>query len=254
MIEEEVYDEFGFQIDIEEQSYIREEFEKVFKVFVEHNYPEEGDTLMCSIHQSFHDEGHNCVACNLEESADLIASYLKNYKVFESSFSVFTSYIWFLYLMAIRIEEYINIMSLPEGVQQKKFGIFQKIKRWANFIKHPKAFMFVHHPCYSFEGLPIPSSCDENQHEIIIDDKFVKEFYSNGNKNGKLITKLTNKEGVRVEFPNPVNLMEEFVIAQKNFVDLICENKLIQEILEEKATRYYELEDNNNIEDLNNDN
>lgn len=249
MTEEETYQDFDFWVDPEEQEHIRQEFKIVFEIFVAHNYPKEKDTLMCSIHESFHGEGHNCVACNLEESSKLIANYLKNYNRFETPDSVFTSYIWFLYLMTTRMEEYIEIMCLAESIKQKKFGVFQKVKRWANFIKHPKAFIFVHHPCYSFEGTPVPPGCDGSHHEIIINDEFVKEFYSGGQNNGKLRGKLAKKEGVMVEFPNPVTLMAEFVKAQKNFVELICDNKMIRELLDEKATRYYELEDNKIIGD-----
>jgi hypothetical protein len=237
------YNDFDYWIDPAEQQLIRQEFKKVFELFVAHNYPKQKETLMCSIHESFHGEGHNCVACNLENSSKLIANYLKYYNTFETIQSVFTTYLWFLYLMTTRMEEYIDIMSLPEGIKQKKFGTFQKVKRWANFIKHPKAFMFVHHPCYSFEGTPFPLGYDNSQHVVVINDEFVKEFYSGSKNNRKLLDHLVKKEGVIVEFPNPVILMQEFVIAQKNFVELICDNKMIRELLDDKATRYYELED-----------
>lgn len=239
----EAYNDFDFWVDLEELVHVRQEFKKVFEIFVAHNYPKDKETLMCSIHESFHGDGHNCVGCNLEKSSKLIANYLKQHETFETPDYVFTSYIWFLYLMTTRMEEYIDIMSLPESVKQKKFGTFQKVKRWANFIKHPKAFMFVHHPCYSFEGTPVPAGCDDIHYEVVINDEFVKEFYSGGQNNGKLMRKLAKIEGVMVEFPNPVVLMEEFVITQKNFVELIYDNKMIRELLDEKATRYYELED-----------
>ena len=74
-------------------------------------------------------------------------------------------------------------------------------------------------------------------------DEFIKKFYSGGKNNAKLKDELTNKEGVMVQFPDPVKLMEEFVIAQKNFVEIISDNKMVRELLDEKATKYYELED-----------
>ena len=243
MIEEEIEYSFDFWVEPQEREFIRKEFKIVFETFIKHNYPSDNDSLMCSIHDSFEEEGHNCVACNLEKSSKLIANYLRGYKSFESSESVFTSFIWHLYMMTVRMEEYIDIMCITEGIKYKKFGIFPKIKRWANFIKHPKAFMFVHHPCYSFESTPVPPGCDILRHEITIDDEFIKKFYSGGKNNAKLKDELTNKEGVMVQFPDPVKLMEEFVIAQKNFVEIISDNKMVRELLDEKATKYYELED-----------
>lgn len=248
---EQMHNDYDFWMDPIERDHIRSEFQKVFEQYIDQNYPAEKDTLMCSIHESFHGEGHNCVACNLEEGSKLIANFLKNYNTFETPDSVFTPYIWYLYLMVTRMEEYIAIMNLNEGIRQKKFGIFQRIKQWANFVKHPKAFMFVHHPCYFFAGSTELEELDLASYEIVIDDKFVKEFYSGGDNNGKLYSKLSKKENVLVVFPNPINLMTEFLKAQKNFVDLICNNEMIRELLDDKATKYYEQKDTKNKEENN---
>lgn len=118
------------------------------------------------------------------------------------------------------------------------------IKQWANFIKHPKAFMLVHHPTFIFEGFKIPAESwkfkKSDDYEIKIDSDFVKEYYSGGDKNKKLYDKLIKKEDVLVVLPNPVKLMTEFCNAQKYFVELICGNQVFRDLLSEKATKYYE--------------
>lgn len=236
--------DYSFDIEEDELLFIRNEFKKAFEIFESRNYPDDENTLMCSIHLSFEENGHNCVACNLEESAKLIVNFLKNYNQFNTAESVFPNFILLIYLMVERIDEYLNIMELQRSIREKKFKSFSTIKQWANFVKHPKAFMLVHHPTYIFEGFKIPgASCKFKRiedYEIKIDSNFVKEFYSGSDKNKKLYDRLIKKENVLVVLPNPVKLMTEFCEAQKYFVELICGNQVFRDLLSEKATKYYE--------------
>lgn len=236
--------DYSFDIEDEELLFIRNEFKKAFEIFESQNYPEEEDTLMCSIHSSFEENGHNCVACNLEESAKLIANFLKNHNQFNTAESVFPNFILLIYLMVERIDEYLNIMELQRSIRERNFQSFSMIKQWANFIKHPKAFMLVHHPTFIFQGFEIPPDSWKfkklDDYEIMIDSDFVKEYYSGGDKNKKLYDKLIKKEDVLVVLPNPVELMTEFCKAQKYFVELICGNQVFRDLLSEKATKYYE--------------
>lgn len=236
--------DYSFNIEDEELLFIRNEFKKAFEIFEHQNYPEDGNTLMCSIHSSFDENGHNCVACNLEESAKLIANFLKNHNHFNTAESVFPNFILLIYLMVERIDEYLNIMELQRSIRERNFQSFSAIRQWANFIKHPKAFMLVHHPTFIFEGFIIPDDSWKfkklSDYEVIIDSVFVKEYYSGGDKNKKLYDILINEENVLVVLPNPVVLITEFCAAQKYFVNLICKNQVFRDLLSEKATKYYE--------------
>jgi hypothetical protein len=243
-----IYDDYDIIPDPEEKKYIEDRFKRTFEVYTQSNYPEEDDSLMCSIHSHFDNEGHNCIGCNLESGSLLLCDFLSDSGRLKTSEQAFTAYIWYLYLLVSKMEEYLDIMNLTTKVKSKKFGVFSKIKRWANFIKHPKAFMFVHHPTMVFEGSP--DECNflsVNKSLIIIDDNFVKEHYSNGNNNTKLYKLVGNKEGVLVKYPDPLELMQEFIVSQKEFVQLICKNEIIREELDERATIYYEQEDKKSI-------
>lgn len=135
---------------INESSEIKQDFEKILVKFIEfHNFKKRGeyDTFFCNIHSNFND-GHNCVACNLNDSSKRIESFLIGYRLFTNVHSTMTNFIFLLYLQAECIFEYFNYLQLPNAYIQKKFQILFTGKRWANFLKHPKSFMLVHHPIW----------------------------------------------------------------------------------------------------------
>jgi len=229
-------------------SSLQEAFRNASEYFTDHSYiygdpdddgtinsDEPMDTLMCSIHSYFDDSEHNCVACNLEDSNELVRTFLDGWKNFNDVNHSFTFFILTLYLSVTRMEEYLNIIELPKSIRETKFSPFSDIKKWANFIKHPKGFMFVHHPNYTFDGLADDMGDDAN----IIDFNFVKDYYSDGKKNRSLLGQLQNKENVWVNFPNPAELVTEFCICQEYFVSLIKNNEIVRELLTNNASVFY---------------
>ncbi|HXB11474.1 MAG TPA: hypothetical protein VNZ45_05775, partial [Bacteroidia bacterium] len=113
-----------------------------------------GESIMCSIHNSFHkenDQTHNCIGCNFADYSELLFSTLKKFRDESGPLQVFSGTILYSYLLVERFEEIFKIIKLDEGYKLKHFPIFGKIKRWTNFLKHPKAFILVHHPEYGFE-------------------------------------------------------------------------------------------------------
>lgn len=227
----------------EEQTELKQTFMQVLDTYVEANYPhnDTGNSLMCSIHDSFK-VGHNCVGCNLQEQTNLLIRFLANYNTFEDIHLTATQFHLLLYLKASRINTYIDYIELQQSHRYRHFGAFQQAVRWANFLKHPKSFMLVHHASYLIDGLNASAAYYNDiietakQKKLLIDDDFVKEFYSGTDQNQKLHIRLSNKEGVVVLFPNPIELMKRFVGAQAKFVELIRDNALIREILDDKAS------------------
>lgn len=229
-------------------SRLQEAFKSASEYFTDHSYihgdsdeggtidPDEPmDTLMCSIHSYFDQNEHNCVACNLEDSNELVRTFLDGWGDFNDVNHSFTFFILTLYLSVTRMEEYLNIIELPRSIRESNFSTLSDIKKWANFIKHPKAFMFVHHPNYTFDGL-----ADEMGNDVkVIGFSFVKNYYSDGKKNRSLLTELQNQENVWVSFPNPLELITEFCICQKYFVSLIKNNEIVRELLTDNASVFY---------------
>jgi hypothetical protein len=217
-------------------------FENVFDIFINDHYDKEFNSLFCNIHNSF-EKGHNCVGCNLNESNLRIENFLIQHRNFRDLHLTFTNFILLLYLQVESIYEYFEIIQLQESYRGKHFKIFQDVKRWANFLKHPKSFMLVHHPSWTYEGRTIKSDnsgkyLDEKIKRTTptIDSAFVNEFYAGGKKNRELFKQLNKKENLIVVFPNPIILIKEFTKAQKKFTEIISNNEIVRDLLENKAT------------------
>lgn len=219
---------------------LRSKFEEAFDIFVSGNLCEddgkEYESLFCNIHSNF-TTGHNCVACNLNESNDRIQNFLIQFRGFEDYHLTFTNFIMLLYLQVEMFSEYFKIMQLPEEYRLRHFQVLQKVKHWANFLKHPKAFMLVHHPNWTFENKTSELFPEERKFKSpIINTAFVQKYYAGEKKNDELYKVLIRKSNLTVVFPDPAELMSEFVAAQKKFVELIDNNAVMREFLNDKAT------------------
>jgi hypothetical protein len=197
---------------------------------------ESGDTLMCSINEAFsefHENGHNCLGCNLQDHVSLIQSFLKTAKSYDSKEHFFSVYCILLYLLTERILEIMRIIGLPNGYKQSELKVFKEINIWSNFLKHPKAFILTHHPKYYFDNELFYRSKNK-----IIDFPFVERFYSGEDKNKykDLVKQLRNNKNVIVVLPDPVRLTSDFCDACKVFIDIIKENKVYKEILNDLTT------------------
>jgi hypothetical protein len=222
-----------FYLKMNDQTKLKKDFEFALNKYLHFHLPEaEDNSFFCKIHNNFKD-GHNCVACNLNHTNQRIINFLLGFKTFEDTHTTFSLFIMILYLQVECIFEYIEIISLPEPYILKNFQTLFKIKRWANFLKHPKSFLLVHHPEWRYEGDNL-GIIDEN--EIQINSKFVNQFYSGNSKNKELFKLLNKKEDIPVVFPNPIILIEEYCNAQEKFSKLISKNSIVREVLEDIAS------------------
>ncbi|WP_373553386.1 hypothetical protein [Haliscomenobacter sp.] len=190
---------------------------------------------------------HNCLGCQFMELHQQIYDNFSqiNPTGFSSEF-YFKTYIFWLYQNVERIYEIFEIIN-PEDKNQilrtffeKNFITTKKIKRWTNFIKHPKAFKYTHHPQYCFE-----SDLVNRENLVVLDTVEIEKFYSGPSKNLVLYKMIAKKENVVVAFPNLVELTEEFCIEFQIFTKFICENEIIASALKEETTisDYFERED-----------
>lgn len=228
-----------------------EKFKECFEIFSSKAIGEEGYPNACKIHDAFggnEGEHHNCLGCNFADSTTLILRYLEKYDELDDIQQDFTVYILLLYLLVERIEIVFDIIQLPVTYKDKHFKVFQQIRKWANFIKHPKAFILTHHPTYDFEN-------SGQKHEIMftetVHDKFVTEYYSGQtdrekqkSQNTELYKKLRNKKDILVLFPDIATLTNKLCYSYNKFVDLIINNDVYTEILNDETTisKYFENE------------
>lgn len=210
---------------------------------LENNVTDDGTPNACKIHDAFgglDGEHHNCLGCNFAESTDLILNYLRKNESFYDVQQSFIIYILLLYLLTERFEIIFNIIQLPDTYKTKHFKVFQQIRKWSNFIKHPKSFILTHHPEYDFENSE--SKMDLNS-KILINDQFVESFYKGQSDpekqkrtNKKLYETLKNQRNVIVIFPDMTSLTKKFSYSYNKFIDVICKNEAYVEILNDEST------------------
>ena len=201
----------------------------------------EENPIVCSIHDIFHDpesDKHNCIGCNLAESIDSINSYFNRIGAYEEIQEGYNDLLIKLYLFVERAYELFKIMSLPQEYRASEFETFHLIHKWANFIKHPKAFMFCHTPRYAV-------GISEDNFDLIVDSEFVKKFYSGDKRNLELYKKLENNPSVVVLYPEAKRLIENFAEEVMKIEPLIANNQVYRDILHKKSTleAYFEVED-----------
>lgn len=213
------------------------DLKSAFDIYNDEIYPD-GQSIMCSIHDSFHkpeDKAHNCIGCNFASFTQLLRTSLEHYVEAKEPLEAFSSAILYSYLLVERFEEVFKIIRLHESYKHKHFQIFGKIKRWTNFLKHPKAFILVHHPVYYFED-EITIAIKDKSEITIINQDFIDMYYSGDAKNSKLYSILTNKKDVYVIFPKLADIITKFCVAQKKFINLISRNEVFREILNGQTT------------------
>lgn len=223
---------------------VQEKFKECFDIFSTKAVDEDGLPNACKIHDAFGglDGGqhHNCLGCNFADSTNLILRYLEQHEELSDIQQDFTIYILLLYLLVERIEIVFDIIQLPDTYRDKHFKVFKQIRKWANFIKHPKSFILTHHPEYDFEG-------SDTEHKKpfteTINEQFVEQFYK-GQKdtsdqkktNKELYNRLRNKKDVLVLFPDIAKLTDKLCYSYNKFVDLILTNDAYKEILNDETT------------------
>jgi hypothetical protein len=220
-----------------------EKFKECYDLFLAKAFDQDKIANSCKIHNAFggqEGQHHNCLGCNFADSSDMILRYLEQHEELTDIQQDFTVYILLLYLLVERIEIVFDIIQLPDTYKAKHFKVFQQIRKWANFIKHPKSFILTHHPVYDFEN---SSTVHQQQFTETIKDSFVEQYYKghtdqNDQKkqNKELYNKLRNKKDILVLFPDIAQLTDKLCYSYNKFVDLIINNDVYIEILNDETT------------------
>lgn len=211
-----------------------------------------GDTMMCSINEAFedfHSNGHNCLGCNLQDEIDFINQFLNDSLTLDhSEKDFFKVYLMLLYLLSEKLFEIIKIIGLPTSYKESELKVLRTIKLWANFHKHPKAFILTHHPEYLFENDESLLALRNDTRHKIVDIDYVNKYYrgEDSNKYRALVKELKNNEHVIVVIPKIDRLTDDFCTACSTIVQIVKENKAYKEILNDLTTleNYFEAEYN----------
>jgi len=200
-----------------------------------------GGPIVCDLHEIFGTDGsdHNCLGCNLAESINVLGNFLECYSTKAKEATdvhiCYTTYLVLAYLMVERMDTIFNIIELNAHYRKEKFKVLTTIRKWANFVKHPKAFVLTHHASYTFEGSPDCIDLRKGA-SVVIDRSFVDKYYSNDEKNKELYEKLENKENIVVIFPNAEELNERLCVAFRDLVEMFRENSVYREVIADRST------------------
>jgi hypothetical protein len=194
--------------------------------------------------------GHNCLGCNFSEYTWGLLRTVESWSVYKNhpdissqsqmeDFYPTSNFFHWLDVLIDSYEELLKFIDIKESRRLKLFPVFQRIKPWANFFKHPKAMILTHHATYIFEATP------ELNRENILVEKDIAKYYSNTNNDGTLLNRLTNKAEIFVQFPDLFMIIDEFSEATKFLISLLKDNKLFRDELAQKSTivEYYKKTD-----------
>ncbi len=222
---------------------LQAKFKETLDVYQGSAYYGDKVPLLCKIHEAFgglEGEHHNCLGCNFADSQTMVLNYLNKHETYTNIQESITLYILTLYLLVERIDSVLDMVQVPETYREKHFKVFQQIRKWANFIKHPKAFILTHHPDYDFENSGIDFG---KQFNITINDQFVTDYYKGESdpakqksKNKELYTKLHNQKDIHVIFPDIAQLTKKVCYSINAFAELILKNQVYTDILNDEAT------------------
>ena len=230
--------DFNFSED-EETQVVRDQLKEAFLIFQREAIAND-DPIMCQLHDAFgtYDTSHhNCLGCNFADSTWLIHNFLRTYDLQEAIQYAYSTLIILAYLLVERIDTFFNIIELNKIYRNQYFKILLEVRRWANFLKHPKAFLLTHHPTFSFYGSPKNKELRNNAN-IVIDRAFIDKYYVNDEKNKELYKELENKENVLVVFPDAVWLVQSLCEAMHNCVAVIRDNPVYRSAVEDRTTFY----------------
>lgn len=172
------------------------------------------------------EDDHISVACNLDDMSVTIINYLSRYKRNTKAKSIecdIVPYLLLLYIMESTILSLFFEMNTGIKLEESKISAMRKVRRWANFFKHPKSFVYLsHHPKYTFENSQV--FFDKNP-ELEINTEFVCKYYKDKKSDLELKQQLHGKYPVLVVIPDIVQLTEEFAKSVIYIFDVIegCE-------------------------------
>ena len=163
-----------------------------------------------------------------------------------------TDYLMKLYLVVERVYDVLDIMGLI-GVHHPKDGripfefrkstpgmcAMRDVKQWANFTKHPGAFLWCHNPSYHCESIDSPYL---DHADFVFDQRAVDTYYKNDKKlHRELYSLVAGKTGVLVLFPSLETLTLNFCNGVRDFVDTAT-SPLFLSCLQNRSTyeNYYE--------------
>lgn len=216
--------------------------EVIFNERVFESHPEHG-SLMCSIHAAYEPPGqigHNCLGCNFDDLTSQMSDFLKVANNMRDQHHVFFIFAMIANGIWERMRDIFDIVGVPETYREQNFKPFYRVRRWANFFKHPKSFSWlIHHPRFITDGSEIHKKLIHDNSHLFVDDNFVKRHYISATCKVPDKDFEKHRETTVVVLPNIENLTNNLCYCMEHFVELVTKNPVYVSMLSDKATILY---------------
>lgn len=207
----------------------------------------QNDQLMCQIYSAYagpKEANHNCLGCNFDAITQQISKYLRAAASGACGFNAeegFSVYSLLLNTLWERVADVFEIVSVPDSYRCRHYDSLIRMRRWANFFKHPKEFgWLVHHPRYLFEGTPEAAKVLAKDSGFrVVNDDFLKRYYSADRSKGLAGEFNGYEQKVVVLLPDIVAVTDKVCGSLANFVEIVTKNPVYFELLNDKATISY---------------
>jgi hypothetical protein len=228
-----------------QQSSHAKRFTFAYAQFNQMMFTDDGVSNACELHKVFgtyESAHHNCLGCNFEN----VIRFAANSYVLAQNESApeFAGYHWLLalYLVIERVDVVLRLINFDPDAKAEKFATSQSIRRWANFLKHPKSFMLTHHAEFFFEGDP------DSRGKMLIDSDFVSTYYASKDRNIELYRLTANASEVGVSFPDIMKTTFGFCAEFNQFLKM-CGEKDSLDLLRNQSTyeNYFSHEDSSDV-------
>lgn len=181
---------------------------------------------------------HNCLACQLEEGNNKLIRFLHDTDTSKNDVEekeyIFTVFILLLYLQVEKLNTIFKFIGITFEFVEENWKVLGEIRKWANFIKHPKGFLFTHHPDFHFET----ENIKPDKNTKIIGSEFVFKLYNHEDKEklNQTIQQIGNKNNLIVLIPDPNRLIKDYIVVSKKFCDTVKKNPHFKDILKKHTT------------------
>lgn len=202
-------------------------------------------SLMCKIYDALVDDyrGCNALGNNLSYSIEDVKEFLERGPKSDCFERDVRDYLLRLYLVVERVYEALQVIGLKEEryrLSTDGMRALREVKQWANFFKHPGAFLWCHDPKYFCHSIPSDQTLIAAHQAIaegfIIDQKVVNDYYvTSEKKQAELHQKLSNSREVAVIFPDLIDLTKRFCTGLDDFCETIS-SPFFRDTLRKKST------------------
>ncbi|HRH37084.1 MAG TPA: hypothetical protein PK760_01990 [Flavobacteriales bacterium] len=178
---------------------------------------------------------HNALACQMDSGLRRVHRFITTTEHDDDVEYSLNMFILILYLEVEKLHTVFRVLGITHDWVQENWPILVEIRKWANFVKHPKGFLFTHHPNCIIEGQPSRGHTDR---PFVLNYDFVVRLYNHEDDQRwkQTIKELANKDDVVVVFPDPDRVAREYIAVCQSFCDKIKVNEHFKGILRRITT------------------